>query len=109
MDIGSAVWNVDWYHLDSNNQKLVAMMILRSQNAKFIKVPFFEVTLNAFAKVKYLNNKFMKNISTKWLTYTHRLLDYEHGWILCHAIEQYAQQMSPEILDSSKRNQRIFL
>lgn len=43
--------DADWYYFDLSNQKMIAMLILRGKQAKLIKVPFFEVTLNAYTKV----------------------------------------------------------
>lgn len=52
VDIFKATWEGNWYHLDIDNQKIIAMMLLRSKKAKLVHVPFFEVTLTAFTKVK---------------------------------------------------------
>lgn len=54
LDIWSAVWDSDWHLIDVNNQKMIFMLILRGQEAKLIKVPFFEVTLTAYTKVRFV-------------------------------------------------------
>ncbi|XP_031633877.1 odorant receptor 22c-like [Contarinia nasturtii] len=51
LDICKMVCDSDWYYLDVNNQKMIHMLILRGQMAKFVKVPFFEVTLTAYTKI----------------------------------------------------------
>lgn len=51
LDICRAIWDSDWYYLNTNNQKMIQLLILSSQKPKFVKVPFFEVTLNAYTKV----------------------------------------------------------
>lgn len=52
MDISGAIWNGDWHYLNLHNQKMIAMLIMRGQKPKYVKVPFFEVTLVAYAKVR---------------------------------------------------------
>lgn len=73
--------DADWYYFDINNQKMIAVLILRGKQAKLIKVPFFEVTLNAYTKVSLYHF-----LSITTLNLVHRcffyLLDYEHRWII---------------------------
>lgn len=52
LDIWRAIWEADWHYIDINNQKMIAMLILRGRKAKLVRVPFFEVTLNAYTKVR---------------------------------------------------------
>lgn len=47
-------WDVHWQQLDVDNQKLMLMMICRSQRSKSIRVPFFELSLFAYSKVIWL-------------------------------------------------------
>lgn len=45
---------VDWYTLDTKCMKVIMMMIMRSQRAAQIRVPFFDVALPIFNKVNLL-------------------------------------------------------
>lgn len=54
LDIFNATWEENWYLLDVANQKIIALMLLRSQKPKYVKVPFFEVTLIAYTKVNLI-------------------------------------------------------
>lgn len=76
-----AVYQTDWYKLDVETQRMLLLMMIRSQRAVAIKAPFFSPSLPAFQTVgSYLNltNSFIGLMF---------ILDVEHHWIIYSAFE----------------------
>ncbi|KAJ6641413.1 Odorant receptor 45b, partial [Pseudolycoriella hygida] len=50
-DIHEAAYFTDWYKYDVSNQRLISLIILRSQTPCGIVVPFFESSLQTFTTI----------------------------------------------------------
>lgn len=47
-----AVYQTEWYKLDVEMQRMLLLMMIRSQKAVTIKAPFFSPSLPAFQTVR---------------------------------------------------------
>ncbi|TMW48526.1 hypothetical protein DOY81_006396 [Sarcophaga bullata] len=53
--IAVTLYDIEWYKCDVETRKMILMMLLRSQKATAIVVPFFTPSLSAFSSNKYLH------------------------------------------------------
>lgn len=49
--IRNAAYELDWYKCDLRNQKLILMIMIRTQRVSAIKIPFFSVSLETYIRV----------------------------------------------------------
>lgn len=75
LEIAKTVYQTNWYTLDAGTQKMLLLIMLRSQRAVTVKAPFFSPSLPAFQAVRYNVNRKSYNIKLYFS-------DTQFHWIL---------------------------